>query len=239
MFFLHIQKTAGTSFEKILADQFPQDRICPAYHVGELAKMPEEELARYDVFRGHFIFQQALAVPSKPDVVVFLRDPVDRAVSHLRHARDHDNGGWLHKRIPEIKNMSLDDLAKHPETQRIVSNYQLRRLSVDVDFASFQGPFILNPPQQLNDDHLQLALQRLRSCKVVGLTEQFDASVKKVGDYFGWDTAIDTPALNTAQKRQTSHNDTPSEKTLNHLRSLNQLDFSLYEEACAIFQTSI
>ncbi len=102
MFFIHIPKTAGTSFRKAAERRFGLDKVCYDYGL----RWPEtSELVRDLIYRGAdgFAFARAIAdedirflsghvtamkylhVFGARNAVTFLRDPVQRVVSEHQH----------------------------------------------------------------------------------------------------------------------------------------------------------
>jgi hypothetical protein len=98
LYFLHIQKTAGTTFTAALDDRFPTQEICPAIIGPELFQLPIESLKNYTLFRGHFGYNLVSILPRKSVVITILRDPVERVLSNIDHIRrypDHKNHDLL------------------------------------------------------------------------------------------------------------------------------------------------
>ena len=110
-FFMHIPKTAGTSLRKMLCQSVPAYQVFPNTY--ELSEMFEKNyLSRKELSAnikkhikpavkyifGHYNvkFIDEFVVP--PKVVTFMRDPIRRAISHLRH---------FHKHNAKYKSMSI------------------------------------------------------------------------------------------------------------------------------------
>jgi hypothetical protein len=99
--FIHVPKTAGSSFRKELAETLrPQRNIHINYDSDEpFAQQMETAIARfleadkYTYFRfasGHINMDQALLIRrNRPDtrIITFLRNPVDRVISDFRYQR--------------------------------------------------------------------------------------------------------------------------------------------------------
>src|SRR5260370_13102886 len=82
VYFLHIPKTAGTSFTGLLQSNFEPDRVFPYHLVHFLIDASPERLATYQLFTGHFFYSLHLLLPRMPIYLTFLRDPVERTISH-------------------------------------------------------------------------------------------------------------------------------------------------------------
>jgi len=78
IFFVHIQKTAGTSVNKILKSQFKEEKV---WYRKKGEKNP-------DVVIGHFPFglHEKLKIKKKPSYFTFLRDPIERWKSQFNHS---------------------------------------------------------------------------------------------------------------------------------------------------------
>src|SRR5688572_8177478 len=87
LYFLHLPKTAGTTLNHFLASQFSPEKVCPAYHLSELLRIPPKQLAEYELFRGHFYFGLETFLPEIPDYITFIRFPVERVISTFHHVR--------------------------------------------------------------------------------------------------------------------------------------------------------
>ncbi|WP_041355175.1 sulfotransferase family 2 domain-containing protein [Nitrosococcus halophilus] len=81
VYFLHIPKTAGTSFQYYLAQYFPGGKICPAQVQAELLQIPAHELQEYRLFAGHFWGLQQL-LDQRLALITMLREPLARAISN-------------------------------------------------------------------------------------------------------------------------------------------------------------
>ena len=92
--FIHIYKTAGTTFLRMLDNFFHHKVVCPVFNNLALSKLPGDELPGYRLFRGHlnyFILCQML--DKKPKTLTFLRNPYDHPVSfyfHLKRLTDEE-----------------------------------------------------------------------------------------------------------------------------------------------------
>src|SRR5438105_4223765 len=89
--FLHIPKAAGSTLNRVIAQQFAPEAI---YKVGRtahseleavVAKMNEASPVR--VISGHFTFGLHAALPQPFTYITILRDPVKRLVSQFRFVK--------------------------------------------------------------------------------------------------------------------------------------------------------
>ena len=96
-YFFHIPKTAGTSLNNVLSAVFAENEICPPGLWHELLRYDPKELTKYKLFRGHFYAYLNVVVDLPLRGFVFLRDPIERALSHYGHVVREPNH-YLHLR---------------------------------------------------------------------------------------------------------------------------------------------
>ncbi len=176
LIFLHIPKTAGTTFAAILGRNFPRSRVARVYPgIGlgerEFKALPEARRAGLACVMGHFDFGLHRFVPGRSVYATFLRDPVRQAVSRYRHIRA---SRWhpLHYMIRD--GASIEDFVS-----RAPDNYQTRALcGVEIEAG--------RPHPVLGEEHLAAARRNLQERFVlVGITERFDESVLLAGHRCG------------------------------------------------------
>ena len=224
--FLHIPKTAGMSLHGLFIRNY---RGKPIFNMevknitetewqaalDRIGKIPQEELQRYAVFKGHMIFGLHELLPGPAEYITFLRDPVRRIVSHYKMVRGHPKFPTGHM-IDPAKDMW--NLTEYPALFRSLDNYQTRAMA-GIDF---ELPF-----GACAEEHLRIAKANMdRHFKFVGLTEQFDLSLMLMRHVCGWgwryyiadnvaaDASVQVPA-----------------SVLESLRQLNRLDLELYRHA--------
>ena len=81
---------------------------------------------------------------------------------------------------------------------------------------------------------LERAKENLQNHFVVGLTEEFDASLRLMSQRFGWNVKSYTKKNVTRRKPR---NDTLDTETLALLREANAFDIELYQFARELFET--
>src|SRR3954464_71276 len=85
--FLHIPKTAGSTFQSIINGQY---RFKKAYNFygakenREWEKLSDEEKIKFKVVKGHFDFSESF-YPGKCTYFTFFRDPAKRIISHYHY----------------------------------------------------------------------------------------------------------------------------------------------------------
>jgi len=233
IYFLHIEKTAGSSVHRILTSSFPEASVCPTRLREELDGVNAATLRRYRLFSGHLTggFTDFLGLPLK--TITLLRDPVQRSISHYAHVR-RDPSSEYHDLAQEL---SLRDFCLHPETRPLVEEYQARCLAG----AALEAPLRQVVPDPLprtrqdRDDLLRRARATLNACIAVGVTEQLSATLTMFADVLGLDWSGVTPYENASYNRPRA----VDQETLGIIRELTVCDAILHQEAIALLREQI
>jgi len=219
--YLHIPKTAGTSFRRLISRQYA-GRFRKTPNTFTHAQVAEERLRAMLAgeppplaIGGHIVFGLRDALPRDARYLTVLRDPVERTLSHYGYLvaprdpveRPH---GLLEHGTPYRADLTLEESLA--DRRYLPDNLQTRML------VCRRSPFEELPP-----DALDLAKRHLRDFAYVGVTERLD-------DFFaalGWRP----PA-----SRRRRVGERPSRSSLNReqLRAVeehNALDLELYAVA--------
>lgn len=224
--FLHIPKTGGTTFRKILERNYGRNQTLTLYgrhHRDEIqgfAKLAEPQRARYRLITGHLFFGFHRFVPGNSTYVTFLREPIARSLSFFSYARSHSDH-YLYRLLTEER-LGLRTLLERRATPELF-NLQTRMIAGDQS----------NSDRPLDRSALEHAKQNLRAnfC-FVGLTEEFDASVVLLARTFGWSLPF---YLKKNVSHEKTHPKSVDAKTRALLRDANALDVELYEFARTLF----
>ncbi|MEM9449337.1 MAG: sulfotransferase family 2 domain-containing protein [Cyanobacteria bacterium P01_E01_bin.6] len=238
LYFLHIQKTAGTTFYFTLDEKFDPDQICPARFWRQFIRLAKEDgkrLRQYRLFRGHFGYSVPQFFKRPTACVTVLRDPIKRSISHFQHIC-REPKDRRHK-IVKAHNMDLTDFVQHPETRLAIHNLQTRSIAFDLGFKELkkirrfaaQGVIGTPQPERSDDDLLAIAKQRLDDFPFVGIVERFQDSLFLLSYVFGWYPIRQARELNKAPKKKTLPDISP--EVLETLTELNHLDIQLYHHA--------
>jgi len=243
VYFLHIPKTAGSTFTNILDQQFPSGQICPAQLWRDLLRIPEAELAAYRCFRGHFYAYLEGYLKQPLRCITFLRDPVERSLSHYAHIY-REPGHYFHQRVHEQGDFLT--FLRDPVMNPLIINYQTRALAIDLDplaIAYSLSPGELDSlkleqilettfAQEISDDELlKRAKNQVDRCLFVGLMERFDESLSYIASILHWDYVPQNIRLNVSNERPQQVNISPKEKAL--VLEQTHLDYELYAYARA------
>jgi len=222
-FFIHIPKTAGSSFRQMLYKQFGQELIYPNlndikqnggyYPTHQTIKEATQSKDRpFQFLMGHYPYSTGKLLARPPRHLVFLRDPIKRAISHLYH--------FKRQGIRQVKKNSLHEIIDEAGWQ--FNNLQVRYMSG----KNFQANKVYLENTELGENALQQAKKNIDKCDFVGLTEDFDNSIELLERIFDWQLGK-TLKKNVAPKR---HRKIPDD-LYQEIKALNQLDMALYEYA--------
>ena len=177
--FYHLPKTAGTTLNAVLRQNYQGDQIVSPgidthAFVAEFAKWPEEKRRDIHLLQGHFPFGFHDLLPLPNRYFTILRNPIERTISYYFHAM-RDSQHYLYELIHQDK-MSLKTLIESGEAL-MMNDGQTRLLSAVWGDVPVGG---------ITDEILDTAVSNLRTMAVVGLTEQFDATLLLLQRAFGW-----------------------------------------------------
>jgi hypothetical protein len=177
VFFLHIPKTAGMALRRFLSNQYPVAQIMPATDWLSFLKIDRREIEQYRLFQGHFTCGIFDLLPKDVRPIVFLREPVARTISHLRHLRRDPH---FHAAHELAAGRSLDELVQDDRIMALCSNVQTAQLSNDIPGESFLAGFhfeqahgrVLDPDAYVLPPDLAKAERALARFQFVGLSNR-------------------------------------------------------------------
>jgi hypothetical protein len=238
-YFYHIAKTAGMSTWQLLEHYYPSEKICPGRMWEDIITVPAEVLAKYDVFRGHFLAYLEPYLGRKLDTFTMLRDPVERTISHYCHVqRAPDHPSHMVAQSLTLAAFCVDERTKH-----MVENFQSRylaslpekspRLLADgmtkEDFAAYKLQLALNPASNempSREELYRAAKQRLKGFVAVGISENLQDSLALIANALRQPEPPVFPMRNVAANRPGNVDGA----TLRIIRAQTEVDQVLYEE---------
>lgn len=238
LYYLHIPKTAGTTFNAVLENYFRPEEIWPFHardelrHIvgerlpHELARTPPEVLAQYRLIRGHYDYGIHRFLPRRPYYVTMLRDPVPRILSLYRYIRRVPS----HRLHDEIigGTRGVRDLLDHPLAPRRFNDRQVHQLA---------GTLNSRMECLSSDETLARAKAHLQEVAFFGLAERFDDSLRLLYRTFGWEPLEAYRSLNVSPP--VSSRSVADETDRMHVARHNQLDIELYRFAQELFDKRV
>lgn len=248
LYFLHIPKTAGTTFSKFLAAHFKDDEVCSAHLWRQLIALPPADMSAARLIWGHFYSFLFMRLPTPTRYLVFLRDPIERAISHYAHILSHEEH-YFHRRALALG--SFRAFLRDSETGTTVNNFQVRSLALDLDPQAIaetltleersQGELerrlLTSPFDRPLTQMLETAKIRLKQMCFVGITERYDESINLFCNRFHWPSPGYSIPLNVNRRGPNARRIGQDDLAL--LRRINQADCDLYAFACQLFASDL
>ncbi|HEV2364878.1 MAG TPA: sulfotransferase family 2 domain-containing protein [Caulobacteraceae bacterium] len=239
VFFIHLPKTAGVALRFFLKNQFWPHEVCPAQTWAECLEIGLDNVSQYRLVQGHLPLSLRDGLGQGMSTVTFLREPVDRTISALKHLRRDRECNRLHDRVA---GRSIWEILDDQTVMAAVCNNQVRLLGSARRLADciagcradrgWDGVRALSDFEADADDGaaLERAKSRIRDLDFVGLTEHFSESLSQMCLRFGLHPQMRTPLRNESAAADSDALLAP-EEARNELRKRNYLDVELYEYA--------
>lgn len=233
--FLHMPKTGGHSFKRLLVDRFGDAGLACINNRAEYhAFLWDWRPGACQAIHGHMPMGIAERVEAAPAYFVVLRDPVDRFISdyyHLVNTPAHPK-----HRVVIDDGITLADYARVPSpVAAVTQNAQTRRLlQYDLDAVAADGRHWFMLKDAVTRADVAQAKRNLRErIRHVGIFERMEESMSRFADLIGV-ARTGTPRENVTPFRvQAADLD---RRTLDAIRAANALDLELYDEACELFE---
>jgi hypothetical protein len=234
--FVHLMKTAGSSLNHTVFGTFGTDAVWPHFDTGPSDAASITRYSSLDAVRsldpgehpgirlvhGHlpYVARELLEVPAV--VLTVLRDPVERALSHIRQHQAQD------------PTRSLEEVhADEGLRSRFFVDHQTKMLGMSTAEATDDlsdtalGP--LGRPTTVGPEHLARAQRALDEIELLGVTEQLDQLLHQLEIEHGW-SVRGVPVTNVGRAT-----DVPA-SLRRAVAGDNQLDAALYERAVEILR---
>jgi hypothetical protein len=220
--FIHIRKTAGTSFLESVARNYPlEQRLLLDERPARIAQTLDalSTLARtpLSLLHGHVGFGINRYLTSEFQLVTILRNPIERTISQyffLKKAQNLDAAYY--------QDHSLDHAIMDPEVGHLFTNVQTRVLSSDDVHIPDK------PISQMGENDLHKALENLKRLAVVGFTEEFGDLLDEFSIKFGIRIHNSSPQRVNAARPSLKELPTGTRRLL---ARANELDEALYDAA--------
>ncbi len=232
LFFMHIPKNAGTSLIYLLANRFPAE-ACLFYADRPVSQAQDPN--QFQFISGHVALQYLERFRRRPNVVTFLRHPLDRAMSRYyftqsftpeqlqeTYRQTGQGGSATALRIAEQRLDLSDFLRREPELSRAF-------------FSNAQTCYLAGVPN-MGDvrEYVSQACENLTRCEVIGLAERFEDSVDLLCHRLGWEPFTEIRRRNaTPQRLKMNDLDDATQATLTEYLAP---DLALYEFGKKLFE---
>lgn len=222
--FLHIPKTAGSTFTKILKDKY---RGTPKFvfsgkneaDIKRFRALSLDEQKAVTLFTGHASMITGLPEADDTTIITILRDPVARVKSFCQHVSEGKSPHLLEKFPPET--FSLDEFLFSDNNE--ISNLQTRML-IDNEHHLAE-PLVTNrSPEEMKSKALDNLYNKV-TC--FGIQEYFDESLILFADVLGWSM----PFYEYRNKRDLKRLLKFENHHLARIQEINSVDIQLYEAA--------
>jgi hypothetical protein len=226
-FFIHVMKTAGTSFRRMLEAAL-RDRIFPTEQdlsqrenrwylstpeLIELISSGRLDLDRIRVVCGHYPARIAEHLPGKWRTAIFLRDPIDRTLSMIAHRKRQ---GGLFSRQGKI---NFERFLKQEEfVANQIADYQTKVLAMD-------GTGNVNRAYRIDEEAFRRAKDVLMQMDFIGTTEDFSDSIQTFHQISGIN--LDNKILHANKSKEY----TASASVIEMIQDLVAYDLQIYEIA--------
>lgn len=244
LYFLHIPKTAGTTFTAILDCQFDNKQIYPHLVWSHALNSKNSDFSQYKFIRGHFGYGLHKILNKKLIYICILRNPTDRIISHYDHMKHLPiDTHWVKDNFIS-KNETILEVLRDPTRQPIFMNEQTRELGLDLNLTNQEnllkilkkGNNYLEVTSSLKLDYGKLlkdAKMHLAQFSYFGIMERFEDSLFLLYYTFGWKPMKINYKLQAT--RVTKENQL-SDEINEEIKSCIEYDLKLYDFAKTLFE---
>jgi hypothetical protein len=235
--FLHIPKTAGSSFTHILKSLYDDSQIFHRMDGDELIELLSQGRDDFRLYIGHYSYNVVPLFQVRPRLVTFLREPRNRILSHYHFYRAQSQEAvsamaeWDKRLVDLTRQYAFEDFISLdlPEIEQGFANVHTRQLAFSTDYPMLQNA-------AARKALLGNAIAHLDSLDFVGIVECFDESLTQFRRLFGLSAAMEPVALNVNRRGSEQEDDVLEIfHTSEVARRRVELDLALYERGLALF----
>ena len=217
-----------------------RNNICPAETWPELASIGLDGLGGYNLVQGHFGYNLLRLLPRGTKVITFLREPLQRTVSAIRHIqREPKFHPIMHDRV---KSLSVSEALRDELLMSELANNQTAAIAASSPVEEIIEKIQQAPIQGHNHDagkfeeepSFAIAKERLEKLDFVGICEYFNESILLLSRLMSFHPPKIAAKINVAPGGGTNISSLSS-ADLDILRHYNKLDIALYQHALKLF----
>ena len=238
-FFVHIQKTGGTTLWHRMARQFAPSAMYPDKTDGDLLAVApqislDQLLARWaerseeiEIVAGHFPLATVELLDADFVTLTVLREPVDRVLSQLHRYRERE---------PAAGGRTLEEIYEDGTKHLSSPNQMVKMFALTADeIVASTAPkgWVMFTPLELTPEHLARAKEKLSGVEVFGLLDRFEEFCDELQVRFGWDLGTPGHANRTLDATEVS------DELRARVTNDNALDIELYAFARGLYESRL
>jgi hypothetical protein len=235
IFFMHIPKTAGTSFNTFVQQRYPQNST--AIHVQATAEEKYDTLFTTKLYlAGHLRLAEIIKRVNLDDYDLFtlLRQPYKHLHSHLNWVRGvgaNTKIGFYENHPECIKTLGTRLHNVKDSIPDILSTFVAELDGFEIDFFdNCQTRYFLDyRPDRVSEADLHNAIDNFKYFKRIGVTEKYDQFVQEFCNLYGLSDIKQEQPLN--KSKHTRLYESGSSEMMELLSPLVKYDLLLYEAA--------
>jgi hypothetical protein len=239
--FLHLEKTAGMAVTQVLTEQFHPlqldadlRRAFPPHVLTPLPPFLLDRVRRCSLVWGHYDLPSIRRLGDDRFTFTFLREPRARILSLYSYWRGQAalGLGWdgknqavlMAQRLSLVEFLNTDD----PTVTDYIDNGYVRRLT-----GQYRSCHAIDPLQEAPGHWLEAALRALDIFDFVGLTEETQGSMQRLGRMLEFTPPARMPKVNVTQREASMRGADPEVDAA--LERLTALDSQIYAVAAKRF----
>lgn len=231
--FLHIPKTAGSTFHTILGERYSatvtKNLFGSRYEdleIKNFIELTDTHKSKIKLLKGHMPFGLHKYLPGTSKYISILRDPIERVISQYYYIKANTRNP-LHEQVVG-GNMTISEIVSSGISVGL-NNGQCRFLNGDISEYAFN---------QCNEMMLKNVKENITKHYLwLGITERFDESLLVLANKIGWKKTPYYFRQNTSKTRVKKA--ATADEDILAIKEFNQLDIALYDFANNILDKEI